>query len=133
MVRSYRELAVWLEGMNLVTETYRLSRQFPTDERFGLTSQMRRSAVSIPANIAEGHGRSHRGDFLHHVSFARGSLAELETHCSSLSASASSVTPSLRRCSNAAITRAACSPIYDETCADGAASTAHRATRDARG
>ena len=81
MVRSYRELAVWLEGMNLVTETYRLSRQFPTDERFGLTSQMRRSAVSIPAKIAEGHGRSHRGDFLHHVSFARGLLAELETHC----------------------------------------------------
>ncbi|MFH1085076.1 MAG: four helix bundle protein [Chloroflexota bacterium] len=66
--------------MDLVETVYRLSKRLPAEEQFGLVSQMRRAAVSLPANIAEGHGRTHRGDYLHHLSMARGSLAELETH-----------------------------------------------------
>jgi four helix bundle protein len=66
--------------MELTTSVYRLSEGFPPAERFGLAAQMRRSAVSIPANIAEGHERHSRGDYRHHVSIAGGSLAELETH-----------------------------------------------------
>ena len=78
-VRSYRDLIVWQKAMGLVVESYRLAGTFPTDERYGLTSQFRRAAVSIPANIAEGHGRLHRGDYVHHLSIATGSLMELET------------------------------------------------------
>ena len=66
--------------MDLVVETYQLTRALPKSEAYGLTSQMRRAAVSIPANIAEGHGREHLGDYLHHLSIANGSLMELETH-----------------------------------------------------
>lgn len=77
---SYRDLVVWQKAMDLVVEVYELSRKLPDDERFGLTSQMRRAAVSIPANVAEGYGRTHRGEYLHHVSMANGSLKELETH-----------------------------------------------------
>ena len=66
--------------MELTTSVYRLSEGLPPAERFGLAAQMRRSAVSIPANIAEGHERHSRGDYRHHVSIASGSLAELETH-----------------------------------------------------
>lgn len=78
-VKTYRDLEVWQRAMSLVEMVYSLTETFPDSERFGLTSQMRRSAVSIPANLAEGHGRSHRREYLHHVSFARGSLCELET------------------------------------------------------
>jgi four helix bundle protein len=78
-VRTYRDLEVWQRGMELVEAVYDLARKFPDEERYGLTSQMRRSAVSIPANVAEGHGRSHKKEYVHHVSFARGSLCELET------------------------------------------------------
>ncbi len=66
--------------MDLVSESYRLTKLLPRAEIFGLTSQIRRAAVSIPANIAEGHGREHLGDYLHHLSVANGSLMELETH-----------------------------------------------------
>ena len=78
-IRSYRDLKVWKTGMNLVLESYRLTARFPRNETFGLTSQIRRAAVSIPANIAEGHGRLHRGDYLRSLSVAIGSVQELET------------------------------------------------------
>ena len=76
---TYRELDVWQVSMDLVEVVYRLSKGLPDDERFGLTSQIRRAVVSIPANIAEGYGRTHRGDYLRHLSIARGSLMEVET------------------------------------------------------
>jgi len=79
-LKTYRDLGVWQKAMDLVVEVYRLTRTFPSEEKFGLTAQSRRAAVSIPANIAEGYGRTHRGDYLRHLSMARGSLTELETH-----------------------------------------------------
>jgi four helix bundle protein len=66
--------------MHLVEEVYRLTRAFPRREVYGLASQMQRAAVSIPANIAEGHNRRHRKEFLHHIAIAQASLAEVETH-----------------------------------------------------
>jgi four helix bundle protein len=78
MLRSYRELKVWKRSMVLVTDVYRISRSFPPDERFGLTWQLRRAAVSITTNIAEGYGRATRGEYLNHLSVARGSLFEVE-------------------------------------------------------
>lgn len=79
-VTSFRDLRVWQRGIELVSVVYRVTAGFPRDELFGLVSQARRAAVSVPANIAEGHGRIHRGDFVRHLSIARGSLSELETH-----------------------------------------------------
>lgn len=78
-IKTYRELEVWKRGVDLVTEIYSLTKKLPRDERFGLMTQLQRSALSIPSNIAEGYGRSHRGDYLHHLSMANGSLCELET------------------------------------------------------
>jgi four helix bundle protein len=78
-VASYRQLKVWQSGIQLVKSVYVLSQKFPKDELYGLTSQMRRAVVSIPANIAEGHARDSTKEFLHHISIALGSLAELET------------------------------------------------------
>ena len=78
-VRSYQNLTVWQRSIELVVATYRASAGFPREERFGLTSQVRRAATSVATNIAEGHERLHRGDFIRHLSFARGSLAETET------------------------------------------------------
>ncbi len=77
--KSYRYLEVWQKSMDLVEAVYRLTVEFPKAEKYGLASQMQRAAVSVPANIAEGYGRTHRGDYTHHLSIARGSFAELET------------------------------------------------------
>jgi four helix bundle protein len=79
-VGSYRELLVWQKSMDLVVKSYELAKRLPANEIYGLSSQIQRAAVSIPANIAEGYGRHHRGDYLHHISIANGSLKELETH-----------------------------------------------------
>jgi four helix bundle protein len=79
-IESYRDLRVWNEAMTLAEAVYSLSRKLPASERFGLTSQMTRAAVSVPANIAEGHGSNHTTVFRNHLSIARGSLMELETH-----------------------------------------------------
>lgn len=78
-ITHYREMIVWQRSMELVVACYHCTKAFPTDERFGLTQQVRRAAVSIPSNIAESQGRWHRGEFLHHIAIARGSLQELET------------------------------------------------------
>ena len=79
-LQSYRDLIVWQKSIDLVVSVYQLAKKFPDVEKYGLTSQIRRAASSIPANIAEGYGRTHRGDYLRHLSFAKGSLYELETH-----------------------------------------------------
>jgi four helix bundle protein len=79
-IQTYRDLEVWQKGMDLVIEIYKLASLFPQQEMFALTSQLRRAAVSIPANIAEGHGQLYRRNFLRHLSIARGSLMEVETH-----------------------------------------------------
>ena len=79
-IKSHRDLIAWQKAMDLVVETYKVSRDFPKEELYGLTSQMRRAAVSVPANIAEGQGRRLSGEFIHFLGNARGSLLELETH-----------------------------------------------------
>jgi four helix bundle protein len=81
MLKSYRDLEVWKRSLLLVSEVYRVTRRLPSDERFGLTSQMRRASVSVTCNIAEGYGRSTRGEYLNHLSIARGSLYEVEALC----------------------------------------------------
>ena len=79
MVQSYRDLVAWNKAMELVTEIYRVTNNFPKEELFGLMSQLRRAAVSIPSNIAEGKGRLSKGEFRQFLGNARGSLAEVET------------------------------------------------------
>lgn len=79
VVRNYRDLLVRQKGMSLAKLVYRVTDSFPASERFGLTSQMRRAAVSIPSNIAEGHARQSRQDYLRFLRISRGSLAELGT------------------------------------------------------
>lgn len=76
---KYSDLLVWQKAMDLVTDIYKLTSTFPAEERFGLTSQARRAATSIPSNIAEGHGRKASGAYMNHISIALGSLMELET------------------------------------------------------
>ncbi|MEZ5337162.1 MAG: four helix bundle protein [bacterium] len=75
---TYRDLIVWQRAMDFVTEIYRLTAAFPRDEMYGMTSQLRRAAVSIPSNIAEGNGRATRKDYAHFVSIALASTRELE-------------------------------------------------------
>jgi four helix bundle protein len=79
-IKSYRDLQVWQKAMDLVVESYKVVNLLPKNEVYSLATQIQRAAVSIPANIAEGHGREHLGDYLHHLSCANGSLMELETH-----------------------------------------------------
>jgi four helix bundle protein len=78
-IKSYRDLEIWKHSRLLVKNIYQLTAKFPSDERFGLMSQMRRAAVSIPSNIAEGHARPGRKDFAQFIAIAIGSSAELET------------------------------------------------------
>ncbi len=78
--RNYRDLVAWQKAMDLVEIVYRLTQVFPKEEVYGLTSQARRAAVSVPANIAEGQGRKTPGDFGRFLAIAHGSLRELETH-----------------------------------------------------
>jgi four helix bundle protein len=80
VIQSYRDLKVWQQAMRLAEKCYRLTRQFPRDELYGMTSQVRRSAASVAANIAEGHGRNSRGEYIQFLRIAQGSLKELETH-----------------------------------------------------
>jgi len=79
-IKSYQDLIVWQKAMDLVVICYRITSAFPKDELFGLTSQLKRAAVSVPANIAEGHGRATRGEYIHFLGIAQGSLRETETH-----------------------------------------------------
>ncbi len=78
-VHSYKDLDVWKKSMRLVTDVCELTKSFPREELYGLTSQVRRSAVSVPSNIAEGRGKRSTGDFIRYLNIAYGSLAELET------------------------------------------------------
>ena len=80
MIRNYKELEVWKKSVSFTTELYQLTSSFPATERFGLISQIRRAAVSIAANIAEGWGRGSIGEYIQFLTVARGSLMELETH-----------------------------------------------------
>lgn len=78
-MKTYRDLIVWQESMHFVTKVYQISKTFPKEEIYGLTSQMRRSAVSIPSNIAEGYGRKSTDDYLRFLQIAISSLYEIQT------------------------------------------------------
>jgi four helix bundle protein len=80
MARSYRQLFIWQKAKKLAVDVYRETTRFPKAETYGLTSQIRRAAVSISANIAEGQGRLRRGEFKQFLGHSRGSVLELETH-----------------------------------------------------
>jgi four helix bundle protein len=79
MTKSYKDLLVWQKAMDLVVETYQLSKMFPKEELYALTNQVRRAAVSVPSNIAEGQARQSKAEFRNFLSIAQGSLAEVET------------------------------------------------------
>jgi len=79
MIKSYKDLIVWQKGMDLAVNVYQLSDCFPHHELYSLTNQIRRAAVSVPSNIAEGKGRNSKSEYLHFLSIAKGSLLELET------------------------------------------------------
>lgn len=78
-IKTFRDLIAWQKSMELTMLVYRDTRSMPEEEKYGLTAQMRRAAVSIPSNIAEGYGRQSRGDYVKHLRIARGSLVELMT------------------------------------------------------
>ena len=78
-VKTFRDLIAWQKAMDLAESVYQATNRMPDSEKFGLTSQMRRAAVSVPSNIAEGHGRESRADYLRFLRTARGSLMELQT------------------------------------------------------
>ncbi len=77
--RSYRDLVAWQKAMKFVTAIYEVTQRFPSEERYGLTNQLRRASVSVPSNIAEGQARFSQKEFHHFLSMARGSLVEIET------------------------------------------------------
>lgn len=77
--KSFKDLVVWQKGYKLVLEIYKITRDFPKSESYGLSQQMRKAAVSIPSNIAEGYGRIHKAEYKQFLSIAYGSLSELET------------------------------------------------------
>ena len=112
MIRSYQDLHVWQRAMALAESAHAVARTLPRDAAGSLANQIRRSAVSVPANIAEGHGRRSRGDYLRHLYIARGSLTELQTllilaqriHGTSL-ATAEPISHETARMLNALITR----------------------------
>jgi four helix bundle protein len=79
-VESYRDLHVWQKAMDFVVDCYQVCNRFPKSETYGLSSQLQRSAVSIPANIAEGAGRGHTKEYVQHLCISNGSLFESETH-----------------------------------------------------
>lgn len=78
-VKTFRDLLIWQKAMDLVTKIYQMTKGFPSEEIYGLTSQLRRCAVSVPSNIAEGHGRKSTAEFLRFLGIAHGSLCELQT------------------------------------------------------
>lgn len=78
-IKSYRDLTVWQKSMELTEEIYKITHKFPKEERYSLSDQIRRSAVSVPSNIAEGWGRGRTKEYLHHLAIAKGSLMEMET------------------------------------------------------
>jgi four helix bundle protein len=78
-VKSYKDLIVWEKAIEMVLQVYKIVSIFPSEERYALTSQIRRSAVSVPSNIAEGHSRQHSAEFRQFICIALGSLAELDT------------------------------------------------------
>jgi four helix bundle protein len=80
MINGYRDLLVWQRAMDLAVDSYRLTARFPATERYGLTLQLRKSAASVPANIAEGRGRRSTAEFIRFLNISYGSLTELETH-----------------------------------------------------
>jgi four helix bundle protein len=77
--KRYSDLIVWQKAMNLVETVYKITKTFPKEETYGLSGQLRRAAVSVPSNIAEGHSRTGRREFAHYLSMAHGSLSEVET------------------------------------------------------
>ncbi len=78
-IRTYKDLLIWQKGIEIVKETYLLCKEIPSDEIFGLQSQIKRSSISIPSNIAEGWGRNYTKNYLQFLKYSRGSLLELET------------------------------------------------------
>lgn len=78
-MRPHYKLDAWKDSMNLVDKIYQITQEFPSEEKFGLTSQMRRAAVSVPSNLAEGAARKGQAEFAHFINIAKGSLSELET------------------------------------------------------
>src|SRR2546426_8965126 len=79
VIRDYKDLQVWQKGMALAKQIYQMTQAFPSEEKFGLVSQMRRAGVSIPSNIAEGQARNTKGEYVQFISHAEGSAAELDT------------------------------------------------------
>jgi four helix bundle protein len=78
-MHRFKELKVWQKSIDFAVDIYKMTTQFPSEEKFGITSQMRRSGVSVPSNIAEGAGRNTNGEFIHFLGVAEGSINELET------------------------------------------------------